>query len=119
MYNYNSKLNERAKKMRLTMTPQENKLWHQYLKNYTHRFRRQRIIGNYIADFYCSKAKLIIEVDGNHHLSSDTAGYDKIRTDFFNSLGIKVLRVDNGDVNFNFEAVCAYIDGEVKNRINI
>ena len=117
MYNYNGKLNERAKQMRKNMTPQANKLWYQFLNDYEIRFRRQRIIDNYIADFYCSKAKLVVEIDGSHHFEEETVEYDKERTGFFNSLGIKVLRIANTDINTNFDAACKLIISEVKKRL--
>ena len=55
---------DRARIMRKEPTPEENKMWHILLKKFKPRFFRQRIIGNYIVDFYCPKLKLIREIDG-------------------------------------------------------
>ena len=53
-----------AKTLRKNMTPWERRLWYDFLRNYPVRFQRQKAIGNYIADFYCAKARLVIELDG-------------------------------------------------------
>ena len=63
----NHELVKRARQMRKEPTPEENKMWHILLKNFKPRFFRQRIIGNYIVDFYCPSLKLIIEIDGAQH----------------------------------------------------
>ena len=102
--------------MRKKMTPQEGVLWHTYLKKYPIKIFRQKIIGNYIADFYCSHAKLIIELDGSQHFEENSIEYDKIRTDYFNSLGIKVIRFTNNEIKQNIDSVCMMIDKEIKHR---
>ncbi len=79
-------------------------------------FNRQRIIGNYIVDFYCFKAKLVVEIDGSQHFESKGIEYDKQRTEYLESLGLKVLRFSNLDIKENFYEVCSVIDSEVKNR---
>jgi len=61
-------------------------------------FYRQKPIGDYIVDFYCPKAKLVIEVDGSWHFSGERAEYDMIRDEFLNTLGLRVLRFTNDDV---------------------
>jgi very-short-patch-repair endonuclease len=99
------------------MTPEENKLWYQFLRNYDIRFSRQRVIGNYIADFYCRRANLVIEIDGAQHYTPDSIEYDKERTEFLKTCGIEVLRFLNKDINYNFENVCVYIDKIVKQRM--
>ena len=104
---YNTDLKERAKKMRNNPTDAELKLWNILrtgeLKDY--RFLRQKILGNYIADFYCSKYKLIIEADGGGHQELEQKDYDRERTAFFENLGIIVLRFWNNDVLQNPEGV--------------
>ena len=95
------------------MTKQERKLWYNFLKDYKIRFNRQRPIGEYIVDFYCSKAKLIIEIDGGQHYYEDVKLYDYKRTQFFESLGLKIIRFSNLDIDTNFEGVCYCIDKEV------
>lgn len=67
---------------------------------------RQKVIGNYIVDFYCSEAKLIIELDGSQHYEIKGQNSDIARDSFLKGLGIGVLRYSNRDVNHNFEGVC-------------
>ena len=114
---YNSNLLQNARDLRKNMTSQEGKLWHMYLKNYPVKFYRQRIVDNYIADFYCSKAKLIIELDGNQHYTADGLEHDAYRTEILEKYGLKVLRFTNIDVDTNIFGVCEMIDNEVKRRI--
>ena len=95
-----------ARSLRKNMTPQEKHLWYDFLRYCIPRFRRQEIIGSYIADFFCYEAKLIIEVDGSQHFLPEEVAKDAARTAYFHSLGIRVLRVDNGQVNRNFDGVC-------------
>ena len=64
---YNPKLTPRAREMRKDMTPQEKRLWHGYLRGHPLHFRRQKAIYQYIVDFYCHDARLVIEVDGCQH----------------------------------------------------
>ena len=75
------------------------------------------MIGNFIADFYCAKAKLIIEIDGKHHLSADNAEYDKMRSEYLKSMGINVLRFKNDEINSNFNYVCAEIESAVNDSL--
>ncbi len=114
---HNKELVEYAKNLRKEMTKEERHLWYDYLRSYPIRFLRQKIIGNYIADFYCSKAKLVVELDGSQHYIEDNIEKDIERTKFFESLGIKVLRFQNIDVTQRFEGVCRRIDEEVTLRI--
>ena len=105
----NTALTEYAKELRRNMTKEERHLWYDCLRYYHPKFRRQHIIGNYIADFYCDQARLIIELDGSQHFESSKIVYDTIRTNYFSSLGIDVLRYSNSDINTNFEGVCQHI----------
>ena len=66
MKEYNKANIPLAKTLRKNMTPWERKLWYEFLRNYPIRCQRQKAIGNYIADFYCAKAKLVIELDGGN-----------------------------------------------------
>ena len=95
-----------ARSLRRNMTPQERHLWYDFLRFCKPRFRRQELIGNYIADFFCYDAKLIVEVDGSQHFSPENLKVDYARTAYFHALGIRVMRVDNGEVNRNFAGVC-------------
>ena len=106
-----------AKTLRKNMTPWERKLWHAFLKNYPIRFQRQKAIGNYIVDFYCAKARLIIELDGSHHYYNKQEKSDEIRTKELESMNLKVLRICNLDVNTKFVEVCEYIDSVVKESL--
>ncbi len=98
------------------MTPQERNLWYDYLVKYPVRFQRQKVIGRYIADFYCASAKLVIEVDGGGHYMEDQKIYDEIRTEVFKGYGLQVMRFTNIDIAKNFEGVCFVIDKTVKMR---
>jgi len=99
------------------MTPWERHLWYDFLRKYPVTFQRQRVIGNYIVDFYCEKAKLVIELDGGGHYSPEQIEYDKERTSTFESMGMKVIRFVNTDISDNFYGVCTVIDSEVKKRV--
>ena len=103
-----------AKELRKNMTPWERKLWYDFLRNYPIRFQRQKAIGDYIADFYCAKARLIIELDGGGHYTKDQFEKDAIRTNALESMNLTVLRVCNLDIDRNFRGVCEYIDLTVK-----
>ena len=103
-----------ARKLRKKMTPWERKLWHCFLKTYPVRIQRQKVIQNYIVDFYCSKAKLIIELDGGGHYDPQKREMDKKRTKELERLGIKVIRFCNTDIDKNFYGVCTVIDNEIK-----
>ena len=111
---YNSKLKENARELRKNMTPQEKHLWYDFLKNYPIKFYRQRVIDNYIADFYCSKAKLVIELDGSQHYTEKGLNHDRIRTQILEKYGLTVIRFTNEQINTHFAEVCDYIDKAVK-----
>ena len=115
----NKELLDNARTLRKNMTKYENHLWYDFLRTYPVRFRRQEIIGNFIADFYCNKAKLVIELDGSQHYEEDKIKYDRQRTEYLNTLGIEVLRFTNLDISKKFRNVCNYIDIVVKSRIEI
>ena len=113
----NEKLTSNAKALRKVMTKEEAKLWYQFLCRYPQRFRRQYIIGNYLADFYCHQAKLVVELDGSQHCDPGKMEYDQKRTQYLLSQGLKVLRFSNLDVIRRFQNVCEAIDMEVKERL--
>ena len=114
MKNYNKANIPLAKELRKNMTPWERKLWYEYLRFYPIRFQRQKSIGNYIADFYCAKAKLIIELDGGGHYTPEQAEKDDLRTKDLSSMDLTVLRICNTDIDRNFTGVCEHIDLTVK-----
>lgn len=111
---HNSKLTENAKSLRKNMTKEERRLWYDFLRTYPVRFLRQKIIDNYIADFYCHKARLIVELDGSQHYEEQGLLKDKIRTEKIESRGLTVLRIPNNAVNQNFAGVCEYVDWWVR-----
>ena len=101
----NSTLDKYAKENRKNMTDEEKKVWYQILRGHDPEFHRQRIIGNYIVDFYCPKLKLIIEIDGYQHFYEENKDYDSKRTEYFEKLGFYVLRFENTEVKKDFENV--------------
>lgn len=115
----NKKLKNFSSDLRNKATPEENKLWFEFLRTYPVRFNRQRIVGNYILDFYCAKARLAVELDGSQHFESKNQKYDESRSAYLEKLGIEVLRFANCDVNENFYEVCTVIDEAVKRRKNL
>jgi len=98
------------------MTKEEAHLWYQFLCRYPLRFRRQYVIGNYIVDFYCHQAKLVVELDGSQHYAPEKMEYDQKRTEYLEFQGVKVIRFSNLDVTHNFQAVCEAIYQTVEVR---
>lgn len=111
---HNSKLTNNARELRKNMTKEEKHLWYDFLKYYPVRFLKQKVIDNYIVDFYCSKARLIIEVDGIHHYEEKHIEKDKIRTERIESRNLYLIRIPNSYLNKQFEDTCEYIDKTVK-----
>ena len=112
--NYNEKNITLAKNLRKNATPQENRLWYDFLSKYEIRFQRQKAIDNFIADFYCHKAKLIIEIDGAQHNTEEGSQIDEFRTEILEGYDLKVIRFSNRQINMDFLDVCRYIDAVVK-----
>jgi len=110
---YNKELKLRTQKLRKKATPQENKLWYGFLRKHSIAFTRQKTIGNYIVDFLCPLKKLVIEIDGSQHFSDEALEYDRIRTEFLESLGLHVLRFTNMEVNSSFYSVCTAIQKDL------
>ena len=102
----NPKLKGYAQTLRREMTREERHLWYDFLKQLPLTINRQKVIGPYIADFYCAKAKLVIELDGSQHYDEAQIRLDQARTRYFQSLGLAVVRYTNADVNLRFAAVC-------------
>ena len=88
------------------MTKEERHLWYDFLKQLPITINRQKVIGNFIVDFYCASRKLIIELDGSQHFETQGKTKDSQRDEFLNSLGLKVIRYANSDINNNFRGVC-------------
>lgn len=114
----NHRLLDAAKELRRNMTPQENQLWYQFLRQYPIKIYKQRIINNFIVDFYCHQARLVIELDGSQHYTDEGMAYDAERTEVLKQYGISVLRFSNRDVDDNFRGVCEMIDKVIKERVD-
>ena len=114
---YNKNNVKLARNMRRNPTRQENRLWYDFLSKYPVRFQRQKPIDDYIADFYCHKAKLVVEVDGIQHSSEDNLIKDEYRTEVLSEYGLKVIRVTNRQIDREFVHVCEYIDQVVKENL--
>ena len=96
------------------MTKEERRLWYDFLKQLPVTVNRQKVIGHYIVDFYCARAKLVVEIDGSQHYEEEGAASDRERDQVLNEMGISVARYSNHDVNRNFEGVCK----DIWRRIN-
>jgi very-short-patch-repair endonuclease len=103
---YRKDLKLRARILRRELTPAERRLWFEFLSGLPQKFTRQKPIGHYVADFYCWKHRLVIELDGDSHFTARGENYDLLRTAELESLGLSVLRFTNIEVMQNFEAVC-------------
>jgi len=115
LVDYNRKLKGVSRGLRSNMTDAERALWQRIRRGQIKslHFYRQKPIGNYIVDFYCSKAKLILEIDGGQHYEDKNIEADRIRTEYFEGLGLKVLRFTNIDVLKNLDGVLNKIWEEV------
>ena len=106
---YNSSLTITAKKNRKNPTPAETKFYFKILKQPPfdkYKFTKQKPLLNFIVDFYCSKLKLAIEIDGDSHFANDEVKqYDQERQAFIESFGIQFVRFKNTDVFYNLDGV--------------
>ena len=112
----NQSLKGLARNGRRNQTPEERKMWYDYLNKVKPRFHRQRVIGNYIVDFYSPKLKIIIEIDGYQHYYEENREYDKKRTEYLESLGFVVIRFDNTEVKKRFPWVVNELMAFCENR---
>lgn len=114
---YNSTMLPITRELRREMTKQERHLWYDFLRKHPIKIYKQRSIGRFVVDFYCSSARLVIEVDGGQHYTDDGLQYDAERTAFLDGYGLEVLRFTNLDVDKDFEGVCKCIDNKIKERM--
>ena len=114
---HNYALTQTARSLRKNQTPEERMLWYDFLRSYPQRFLRQKVIDQYIVDFYCSKARLIIELDGSQHYTASAEWRDQIRTGQLEQRGLTVLRIPNSVLREHFRDVCELIDEIVKKRL--
>ncbi|MBQ4569450.1 MAG: endonuclease domain-containing protein [Ruminococcus sp.] len=115
---YNGRNIKLAQNLRKNATRQEKHLWYDFLSKYEIRFQRQKAIDNFIADFYCHKAKLVIEIDGSQHYTEDAIGKDEFRTKILKGYDLKVIRFTNRQIDENFRGVCDYIDFIVRDSLS-
>ncbi|MBR4865531.1 MAG: endonuclease domain-containing protein [Clostridia bacterium] len=106
-----------AKNLRKNATPQERHLWYDFLSSYRPRFQRQKAIGDFIADFFCHEAKLVIELDGSQHYTEQGIKKDSFRTEKLEEQGLLVLHISNSDIKDNFRGVCEYINMIASERV--
>jgi len=106
---YRRDLKPRSRALRRDPSPAERKLWYEFLRDLPVKFTRQKPLGHYIADFYCSRYRLVIELDGDSHYNEGARRYDGRRTVQLEAAGIRVVRFTNTDVMRNFEGVCVEI----------
>ncbi len=111
MLPYNSKLKTRSRNLRSSMTDAEISLWSKLRRKQLYGFQiyRQKPLGNYIVDFYCPSAQLVIEIDGGQHYTEEGQAQDSRRDAFLNDIGLSVLRFSNLDVLGNLDGVIAEI----------
>ncbi|MGH7799549.1 MAG: endonuclease domain-containing protein [Thermodesulfobacteriota bacterium] len=111
MLHYNKNLKPLARELRKNMTDAEKLLWSKVRRKQLmgYQFYRQRTIGNYIADFYCPKARLVIEIDGGQHYFEGGVEADRVRDIYITNLGLRVLRFTNMDVLQNIEGALGTI----------
>ena len=105
MEEYNRNHIPLASKLRKNMTPWERKLWYEFLCRYPVRFQRQKAIGQYIVDFYCACAGLVIEVDGSQHYEKTGKEEDAARDEYLSSLGLLIKRYSNREIHTQFQNV--------------
>ncbi len=115
---YNKKLIPIAKDLRNNATRQENHLWYDFLRTYPIRFQRQKTIDEFVVDFYCHKAGLVIELDGSQHYTDEGIINDEKRTQVLNKHNLEVLRFSNLDIDKNFTGVCAMIEEKIRESIS-
>ena len=115
MLPYDRKLRDRSRQLRKNMTAAERFLWSKIRGKQIKEcwFYSQKTIGEYIADFYCPRAKLVVEVDGGQHYYDENIEYDKVRNQYMACFGLKVLRFTTTEVLSNIEGVIETIERHV------
>jgi very-short-patch-repair endonuclease len=121
MLPYNSKLKACSRKLRSSMTDAEIALWVKLRRKQLHglQFYRQKPLGNFIVDFYCPAAQLVIEIDGGQHYTEDGAIRDGLRDAYLESLRLRVLRFSNIDVLTNMDGVIAAIVRHLETELKL
>lgn len=116
---YNPKLKENSRKLRTNMTEAEQVLWYRLRRKQIHgvQFYRQKPLLNFIVDFYCPSAKLVVELDGGQHFEDKYQAKDAVRDSSLMELGLRVLRFDNRSVLLETDSVLEVIGRVVEERI--
>ena len=117
---YKTTLKKPSRLLRANMTDAEQLIWQHIRGKQIHgvQFYRQKPILNYIVDFYCSRARLVLELDGGQHFEADQRDKDKERDEALSETGLLVLRYDNYQVLMETDSVLESIHSHVENRIN-
>ena len=115
MIPYNRKLIKNAQELRKNMTPEEKHLWYDFFKRLPCTVKRQHNIDNYIVDFYIPKKKIVIEVDGIQHNSTEHKEADAKRDAVLTEWDITVLRYSNESINKSF----VYVAQDILNKIGL
>ncbi len=116
---YNAKLTPYASKLRKEMTKEERHLWYDCLKLLPVTVHRQKVLGDYIVDFYIASAKIVIELDGSQHYEDEHKKKDEQRDARLREIGCTVLRYSNADINLRFNSVCQDIYNHLNELIDI
>ena len=116
---HNGALTSNAKKLRKEMTKEEKHLWYDFLKDLPVNINRQKVIGNYIVDFYIPSAQIVIELDGSQHYEEAAKLKDDARDKCLSDMGILVLRYTNQEINSKFYGVCANIQKHIDERLAV
>src|SRR4051812_6667714 len=103
LVSYRLRLKSPSRELRRNQTPAERRLWYEFLRNQPEKFTRQKPLGAYIAAFYCSARRLVIEIDGDSHFNATAACYDGRRTAMMEALGLRIVRFTNAEVMQQFE----------------
>ena len=106
---YNLRQKTPSRTLRRDCTPAERKLWFEFLSYLPEKFTRQKALGPYIADFYCPRLRIVIEIDGDSHITAGGQSRDTQRTAALRALDVRVIRFTNLEIREQFEAVCARI----------
>lgn len=113
---HNKKLTGNARALRRNMTKEERHLWYDFLKELPVMVHRQKVIGNYIVDFYIAEAKLVIELDGTQHYETEGKKKDASRDACLQEQGLTILRIPNNAIKENFRGVCEEILHMIDNQ---
>ena len=115
----NPHLTPNSRKLRREATKQEKDLWWRFLRKLPVTVNRQKVVGTYILDFYCHKAKLAIEIDGGQHFEDSNVEADALREQYLNNLGVEVIRFTNYEVDHQLDQVCIAIMEKVNSKTGL